>query len=411
MNPARSLMTRYRLVLGVVAVTLVFSNAWLFLYDQALNPVPPSFLGAALLALGAPLLFHYRTTIVLAHLPLLWWGAGYALVTVFSFFWSSQSDVAIQELVTRFFWLALLFIHVIILADSAIHRTLRALVVVVVLLASALNYWDLMHPGVLSLSLGRATGLYGNPNIAAQTLTLGMIASIEAIPVRWRGWYAVIVAAGILPTFSRGGIMVWLLVVMMFLWSRTITIKHFVRAFVLVVLIGGAGFMVFAGPSRLTALVQMNRALTNQLARVGATGLGTRLSDPSVNERSAVLDKGLEVVAEHPLIGAGLAAAIEWSEDASTHNIYLLHMVELGPLGIMVYPLFLLSLICGSHGRPRKQTAILAACLGLWGLLSHNLVDQWVILLPVSLLAVESALCRYEHSDRFNHSMARSSQG
>lgn len=399
MNPGRTLTAKYRVVLGIGAVTLVFSNAWLFLYDQGLTPVPPSFLGAALLVLGAPLLFHYRTSIVLANLPLLWWGAGYALVTVFSFFWSSQSDVAIQELVTRFFWLALLFIHVIILADPATHKTLRTLMIVVIVLASVLNYWDLFNPGVLSLSLGRATGLYGNPNIAAQTLTLGMIASIEAIPFRWRGWYVVVVAAGILPTFSRGGILGWLLVVLMLLWNRSIGFKHFARSLMLVILIGGAGILMFAGQYRLASLIQMNQVLTNQLGRVNATAFESQLVDPSIGERATVLLKGIDAVADHPVMGAGLANATEWSVSASTHNIYLLHMVELGLAGAAVFPLFLLSLFWSTRNGVRRRTAMLAACLGFWGFLSHNLLDQWVVILPIALLAVEGALSRRGNRD------------
>lgn len=394
MSVPRGLIAGYRLLLVASAVILIFTNVSVFLYDQELSSIPPGYVGLAFLCLGAPLLVQRQTVSVLVRLPLVWWGMVYAIITISSFFWSSQSDVALQELRVRASWLLLLFILIIALADPTIHRAVRLVIVVALVWAIGANYWDLLHPGLFNMSIGRAAGLYENPNIAASALIVGMIAALDVVPFRWRGWFALAIAAGVLPTLSRGGVLGWCLVTSLLIWQRAILTTYLVRAGGAALVAGGLALLLLAGRSQVVGLFQLDKVFAGQLGRVIATDVDAQINDPSVEARAAVLGDAMAVAGEHPILGGGVGATVEWSRPVSTHNIYLRHLAEYGVTGIVLYPFFLVSLFGGTRGVARRRIGALVAFLAFWGLVSHNLLDGWVDLVPIALLTVEGAVSR-----------------
>jgi O-antigen ligase len=390
----RDPVAAYRLVLAAGAVALFVTNAWLFLYLRKLISLPPLYPALAFIGLGLPLLLHPRTLAVLARLPLLIWGAVYAVGTIASFFWSSQSDVALQAVQTRMLWLLLLFAHIIVLADPAIHRAVRMLLIVAVVVGVGLNVWDLFHPSTFSLIIGRAAGLYGNPNIAASALILGMIVGLDAVPARWRGWFVLLVGIGVLITLSRGGVLGWCLVAGVLLWQRAVAPGQLLLAGALAAVAGGLAVRLAGGWVELRDRVQFDQRASEVWNRVTQAGLYIQSGDPSTEYRVLVLREGLALAEAHPVVGAGVGATLEWSRSESTHNIYILHMAELGVAGTLIYPLFLVALLWGIRGVARPRAVALVAFLAFWGLVSHNGLDEWAGLVPIGLLAVEGALSR-----------------
>ncbi|HEY8053931.1 MAG TPA: hypothetical protein VIE42_14140, partial [Steroidobacteraceae bacterium] len=97
-------------------------------------------------------------------------------------------------------------------STAALQAARRALAVMVVMCV-VLNIWDITHPYTLIpvtsefATVGRAAGLFINPNQAGAALVAGFTLSVGVVPRRWRFVYLATVALGVGLTFSRAAIL------------------------------------------------------------------------------------------------------------------------------------------------------------------------------------------------------------
>jgi O-antigen ligase len=118
----------------------------------------------------------------------------------------------------------------------------------------------------------------------------------------------------------------------------------------------------------------------------------------SASSRSQLALHSLDMFGERPLTGHGVGATVEWREPESTHNIYLRQLAEYGLAGAWLAPA--LVLIAFGVTRPtrspsvhdpdriiQRSARVFACFVALWGLFSHNVLDDAFILIGIALVA------------------------
>jgi hypothetical protein len=88
----------------------------------------------------------------------------------------------------------------------------------------------------------------------------------------------------------------------------------------------------------------------------------------------------------HPLIGSGTASTIDWSFPVSTHDIYVRHLAEYGLLGAAFYPALILIAVHGLWNRDRTMALAAGAFILLWGVFSHNVLEDWSNLVAIAFM-------------------------
>lgn len=271
------------------------------------------------------------------------------------------------------------------------QRFLRKLVVIAVILGVIVNLISVVHTDFLLPNsneyTNRPAGLYINPNEAATAFVFGMILSVGVVRERWRVLFVALVLLGVVATFSREAILAWLIVValmcvlkiikwkMMILWSCVGLVVGFVVMLVLI-------------KTRVIAAYDA-KYYNDQLSRLVWFMDGMR-HDGSVDIRLKLLKHGWTVFLEHPLLGNGIGSTNFWSIPYSTHNIYLLYMVDYGIIGLFLYPLLVWCIALKSVGETRKITWCMATFMLFWGFFDHDVVRNYYSLFSISLMAAMS---------------------
>jgi len=229
----------------------------------------------------------------------------------------------------------------------------------------------------------RATGTLGHPNALAYFLELllpimlGL--ALTRQPARWKLWYALAFAAGMVgmfTTLTRGG---WLALPLPLLLVAVVVYGR------RVVRIKAAATLVVAGAAALVALwaayPTLEKRLTHSDYRSSAVRMPLNMAAWSIVEK-------------HPLVGVGLNNFAEvFKRDDETgnsrifrgyrhlvHNMYLWIWVEVGLLGLIGYLApFVVTIVVALRAAPRAPPvprAILAGVAGgLLAQLQHGLVD------------------------------------
>jgi O-antigen ligase len=239
---------------------------------------------------------------------------------------------------------------------------------------AGMNVFDLLT-STFSTTAGRAAGFYLNPNIAGFMIPcLGLIA-MPALS-RW-GRYLVwaMVVVGTVVTFSRAAYLFLIVGTIGLTWLGYLGSRRRRYLFPVLALALAAAFVVALSTGALYSAVAASplgpHLNENAIQRLGG-GEQSALENDSTTQRAELVTLALEHFARSPLIGSGFNATNDWEIDQSTHNIYLLFMVEGGLIGLGVY-LLLLSYLTF---RARDVGVLLALLIALQGLFNHNLLDD-----------------------------------
>ena len=374
----------YRKSLAVVAVALFFTNV--SNYTQQFGVIPLAWIGL-FAGLCVPVAVHGLFTGRVPIRPLAWWGSGYLLVSVLWFYRSPQDAFAYEEVQLRVLSVIFLVLSLIVFSDASAQRVGRVAIAAATMLAVGFNLYELFNPQTFSDIVGRAAGLYGNSNQSAAALVLGLILGYAVVPGWLRGTFVAATAIGIIPTFSRSGILAWLLVVAFFTLRAGFGVAQMRRVVVLAALVVGLLVSPVWGDIE-RELYERGTLNLNVLDRLAFFG-GGEASDASTSERKAVATKAWSMVGEEPFRGHGTGASVRIDGfEVGTHNVYLAMMVDHGFLaGIAVIPLLLLATMWGATRRTLALTIPFAAFIAMWSLFSHNVLEERYILLSIGLTA------------------------
>jgi O-antigen ligase len=240
---------------------------------------------------------------------------------------------------------------------------------------------------------GRAAGLFGNPNIAADAVSMSMILGVNALPVRLRIPFAMVCGVGVLATFSRAGWILWAVGIMGLVWYGKFTEGWLNRSAERG--LGGALALILlalffsGGLGKMMSITPVAKYLTPHTeARLGLEE--NFLQHGSVSTRYDLLLFSLKKAAEAPLTGQGLGETRVWDASFRPHNTYLLLLVEGGVMALLLYVALLVFLLY--YSAPIGQ--IVTIQIILLGAVSHNLLEFPVYILFLTLVVASGALSK-----------------
>jgi hypothetical protein len=375
-------LDRYQYLLSIAATFLFYSDLSDYLSVAKILPIN----SLNWIIIFGILSLPFIKKIATIPKPLMIWMLLYILLSLLSFATVSSDEVSTQDLRNRM--LSVIFVCLIyIIYEQKSLKQVKYAIVAVVIMTVANNFYELLNPRFFSeLNSGRPAGFYINPNKAGCSLVLGLIFTIDAIEKKYRWLYMLFVGCGILTTFSRGSILGWTICALILTMARVLSDKRstvIFSAFALVL------FLTLSNPLQtLSGYFQGgDGAYFDVLDRLEQFQ-NPSLEDDSSSERKAVAGYGWLMFGKHPFWGNGLGSTNKWTvSEVSTHNMYLYFMADHGIIGSIILPGAIFAVVWRNRGKPKSQILCFAIFMSLWGIFSHNVLEERYILLTFGLLA------------------------
>lgn len=380
----------YHKALIIAAVGIFYTNVPLYIYvNHGMSELAaPKNWVILFCLLSLPMLVTQKTTWNALKSPITIWCVGYALLTLLWFFVSSQSETAWQEVRWRFLAMILILTSLMIFREPSAAALARKTLVAAVLFSVAVNVYELFAPLSFSQVIGRSAGLYANPNITGEALALGMILGVTVLAPRYRGPFILLTGIGILLTFSRAAILIWIVASAGFMLVGALRLKGLLVSgavgvlLIAVVLLPRWDQLLMTWES--TGVVNVN--VQERLAWF-ADPFG--ISDQSSWERKYVAQRAWDKIAERPLAGSGTGSSYETG--IPPHNQYLSFMLDHGFIGVMIVPLLILAVMWGSRGDNRRVAIIFGGAVLVSSLFTHSILTTSHSLILLTLMAAMAA--------------------
>jgi O-antigen ligase len=309
-------------------------------------------------------------------LEVLWSGAGphvSALVTLTCVFVGLQVLLrfrSIGQIATIFTWIA-------------------AAIVAFQVISFALGHQPSIHETVEGGTF-RYSGIFGNPNQASSFCVLLVCLSLLApLSVKLRLALSCLAVAGLLVTFSRGGLVTFAAVCTanMLLGNAGVRVAFFLAFLTLV------AFVLVGIP-----LVAQSEALPPAMAQhiIELHELVTGRGNLTDNSRGMLVAQALHAIESHPITGYGFGPGYQVLLGMGSHNEYTHFALEAGIPAAMLYTTAITALgWCGyllKNQSERQFVVSIAAWLAAMGLSSHNLFDEkYSVLLIATACAIVAA--------------------
>lgn len=319
---------------------------------------------------------------------------GFVLLSCISLLWSLDPSSTLVQLAIRL-QLFLLVFFIWQLVDSPGRRLAVMQAYVLGCCVAALN-------AVLNYATGseavyqRYSASGTDPNEFATILALGIpmawliVLSGRHRPLFWPTLLSIPLAVfGVLLTSSRGGALVTLAALACIPLTIAALPRRRRTAVWLVAAMGMSG-LALAGP-------QLADFLSSSLTRLASTS--RELSSGTLNERSEIWSAGFRLLEGHVLRGVGAGAFPEAvaplvGDPKVAHNTFISILVELGPLGLLIFVTALLSVALPLLRLPRQEMIcylLLAGTLVL-GLLPLTWEGRKVTWFVLALLTTASTV-------------------
>lgn len=318
----------------------------------------------------------------------------YIVWTVIDYLYGASSPEAEDLLRSKLFAALFILIFPYVFSDLRMKRAFSLGCGALACLGAGLNLFDLVT-GTFSTTAGRAAGFYLNPNIAGFMIPCLGLMAMPALSRWWRYlvWAAVVI--GTVVTFSRAAYLFLMVATIGLTWLGYLGSRKHRYLFPGLALSAAAAFVLALSTGALYSVVAISplgaHLNENAIQRLGG-GEQSALENDSTSQRAELVTTALTHFAASPLIGSGFNATNEWELDQSTHNIYLLFMVEGGLIGLGVY----LLLIGYLTFRARDVGVLIALLVLLQGVFNHNLLDDLQQSLVFAALMVIGAAWRQD---------------
>jgi O-antigen ligase len=327
------------------------------------------------------------------------WCAVYLGFTSISILISSQTP-DIQFIEDQIRSIVFLLLMVVLFSQYSLVRQWVKLAILLVTFANVFIYiYEFLNPLAFALVKdvpGRSGGFYVDSNTASCALVVGMIFTIEMIKPKYRIFYALFVLLGIAPTFSRGGMASWLMVVLILVVTKIIP-KYQIALILLSIFITGT--IVSTQVSKLSYIKNADGSemFTDDTIRRVEFLLNPLHQDEEDFDDSRLLlvDKAWAKFASKPFLGNGVGGAriegysgdSEDSEGAGTHNIYLDSVLKYGFLGVLLYPGLLIASVWKATGSLKPYALVFLLFSIAWGFFSHTTMNAFFSLTTYAMMA------------------------
>ncbi len=387
------MIKEYRRVLAIIAVLIFFTNLAVYLSFPDVASVPPLYFIISFATLAGPICLSRGSFALARRSPIITWCYAFMMVSaVWLLVQQTPSETAWQAMRTRVLSVFVLLILLYVFCDENAQRWARRAILCAVIMAVAINLYELFHPLTFSMVKGRSAGLYYNPNQCGAALVLGMIMSIGLLRQRYRLCFVFIIGLGVVLTVSRGAIVSWCVVLLSMVLNGQISLKRSL-VFAVAILASMTALVTFQWDRvqyELTDIGVLNKDISQRIESF--VNPQDFAGDDSAAQRKEVLNGAWEMFADRPIWGYGVAASRDWGYEISSHNQYLSLMVDHGILGFFILPLIVLATIWRARGTARQIGSSFAAFILCWGFFSHNVLEEYYILLSFSLIASISLL-------------------
>lgn len=375
--------------LSFTIVFIMYSQAYFYLWKAGILPIMPGIWLAAVfaMALFSAIFATGKTNPGREYFGRIHWHNEKALgvwavlfggVATFSYFFSVQEPEQLRELKTIIICLVMLGLYMAAFNGAREMRAARISMLLVVLISVVNNLLDFFGVYIFTVAEGRGAGFYMNPNISALYLLMGMILTVSLLPPRYRLKYCLVVGVGVVATFSRSGVLVWLISVYGLGRSGIFQLSR--RAVTIMVVIMASAVIVMQVGENVVTTFGLDKYLSENAMQRLHLDIST---DSSVQGRMAVAERSLELIKASPWLGHGLGAHLVWSTRVEPHNTYLLLGVELGLLGVAMY-LWLLVILWRMKSPVSK---VFSFSLAVWSLFDHNIITSHGMWLAYATLA------------------------
>lgn len=411
----------YNHCLVFISVLLFFSEFALYTYEKEVSPI--SLKSWAFIMLGGALLLlalEAKKIKPILNRPIFHWLGAFL---IFTLIWGLKAvaidgtygEYAVEQVNRNILAVIYIFSFAIILYRESAFLLAQKLTVWVLLLSVIINIYDFigLDQTQFSAIYGRAGGLYTDPNICATALTMGYILTISIIRPNWRFIYSMWLFLGILLTQSRGGILVFSLVLFLFYLKGRFSKKS--------VLVFGSVFLLCVSAIGLK-LFNDNKADFFSKLQAFDTMFERyeQLVNPQVkhvkeDSRMRILTIYLTLWLKNPLLGNGIGAANYYKKSEfvkgvnhkiSSHNQLLNMMVDFGIIGFILFFSFLYALLIYNNTFfYTVESNVFLIAFVLFAMVSHTLLRDFYAFFVYAFIA---RLVQYEYhkgEDKFylNH--------
>lgn len=385
-SSARALTIIWSITLAVVL--FINLDAYVYLGTGIWYTRPVYWTLVALLISLPFLVKQFDQTMHLLRSPIGLWSIGFLILSALYLILFQRSQEATTVMQQHMHFLVLLWLFIFVFS-TAPREVMVALAVATVGVAF-LNWLEFFRPLASNTFDCRAVGMYLNPNNAAYALVFGMLAGLRAFPDRVKPWFLMIVGISILPTYSRSGMIIYGVAMIVLLATGMVNWRRLVLpalwGAVAIILLFSLALMNIAG--RHDCVIH---SIGDRSKVIGVLPTERVKLDFSTQERITLYRSAVPEYVGNWEFGKGLGATWAWSGGQRTHNFFLEKGIEMGVVGLLLWPAFLFLLTLSSHGQSRKLAwALLSSGLAL-GLFSHNLFESRQILIVAALLLVASA--------------------
>jgi formate/nitrite transporter FocA (FNT family) len=380
-------LDRYQYIISIAATFLFFSEIPDYLDVTKQLPLNP----LAWIIIFGVLALPFVRKIANMPKPLIVGLLFYATISALSLATVRADEAAMQDFRNRILSVLFVCLMYIIYEQKSLNQVKYALLAVV-LMSVCNNFYELSNPLAFSeLNPGRPAGFYINPTKTGGALMLGTILSINIIKKPYRWLLILFVGCGIMLTFTRGAIFGWVVCVPLLIAGRVLSDKR--RTVILPALLLITFLTILNPLNTLSNYFGGNNDgsywnVNNRLEQFQ----NPSFDDDSAKERKSVAKEAWNMFGEHPFWGNGLGStnaspSTKWSGRVSTHNMYLYYMADNGIIGLMFLPGAIFAVVYRNKGEQKIVLVSYVIFLSLWGLFSHNVLEERYILSTLALLA------------------------
>ncbi len=373
----------------VVILCLVYLDIPSYIYERE-GFVTKYFFYAFFVVVAPLLILRFRSLSSYVISPFSLWALGFIVLNIghllFALIDGEQSRASLIGSGIQYAGLAVLLGFACSITRSTSYEPIFPCLAVVI---ATMVIVDFLKPGVFyppdaeGAVLGRAAATFINPTRAGEAMLLIFLLAIPVLRPRNRALLLLLVGAGVILTFTRAAILGWIL-----LWLLLLLKKAVPKYTLAVPLAALAVLPLLLGSfeSYLEGREDLSEGLGNILGRLEFFQ-DQALDDDSALERAQVLEAGLDLFLENPILGAGAFATDLWSLRGSTHNQPVMLAAEYGVFGIALWVSLVVILWEGKYFQDKALQRTAVAGFVFLSMFTHNMFDSSYWLMTFALVS------------------------
>lgn len=393
-NKGNTLMIYYQGFIAVAAIFVFFSKLDNYLERNGIGI--PLYWMIGFIIISIPIFISILSHLNELSIPVILWCFGYFIVPITSILilpGFPEMQLFENEIRLRLFLLLML---VIFSRHSLVMDWTKKAILLVTIFNVIAYVCEFFNPFLFYLQQhapGRSSGFYHDANFASYSILTGMIFTMYLFKPRYRIFYSLFILLGVISTFSRSGMVCWVLVVGLFIFFKVIPSYQIPLLFLAI------SFAMIILSTQIQNLSYLKTADGDDLFTEGTIARVDFLFNPfgqeddSQSARLGHVDEAWKKFYQSPLVGNGMGSGANPQFISAeglpqrSHNMYLDQMVEFGFLGAFIYPWLLIASVWKAQGEMKKYTIAFLLMSLIWAFFSHTVMSIFFHLIVYGFVA------------------------